>query len=470
MTGCGRICQWWGRRFRLPIALLALSIAGQALAQQPSEIRIAAEKAYSFAYPLVLMELTRRNTLRYPAQGLSETNRFTHARQFPDDRFRQVIRPNADTLYSSAWLDLTGEPVLLHVQDTRDRYYLMQLMDAWTETVAVPGKRTTGTGDGWFAIVGPGWKGTLPAHVQRINCPTNIAWLLGRTQTNGVADYPVVHALQDGYTLMPLSRYPDGPLPRKATDARPDLTGFVRPPEQVDRLSAADFFTLFAELLIKNPPQAGDGPMMAELRKIGIVPGKFDPSPLGAGGLKAIEDGAAAVKARLNALDGRNGKTGPTGWTGGSKFVGRYGTNYEIRAAVARVGLGANPPEDATYLHSHQDDAGQPLDGSRAYRIHFEKNEIPPVKAFWSLTVYDEQGYFTANPRYRFAIGDRDALKFNADGSLDIYIQHTSPGQDKESNWLPAPESVFNLSLRLYWPSEAILDGRWTPPVVARAR
>jgi hypothetical protein len=205
-----------------------------------------------------------------------------------------------------------------------------------------------------------------------------------------------VHALHDGYTLMPLSRYLDGPLPRKAADARPDLTGFVRPPEQVERLSAADFFTLFAELLIKNPPHAGDAPMMAEPRKIGIVPGKFDPSPLGAGGLKAMEDGAAAVKARLNSLDGHNGKAGPTGWTGGSKFVGRYGTNYEIRAAVARTGLGANPPEDATYLHSHQDDAGQPLNGSRAYRIHFAKNEIPPVKTFWSLTVYDEQGYFTA--------------------------------------------------------------------------
>jgi hypothetical protein len=343
-------------------------------------------------------------------------------------------------------------------------------MDAWTETVSVPGKRTNGTGEGWFAIVGPGWKGTLPARVQRIDCPTNIAWLLGRTQTNGVADYPVVHKLQDGYTLMPLSRYPDGPAPPKPSGARPDMRGFVRPPQQVEQLSPAAFFTLFAELLVKNPPHAGDEPMMAELRKIGITPGKFDASPLGSEGQKAIADGFAAVTARLHSLDGRNGKPGPTGWTGGSKFVGRYGTNYEIRASVARVGLGANPPEDATYLHCHQDDAGQPLEGSGSYRIHFAKNEIPPVKAFWSVTVYDEQGYFAANSIHRFAIGDRDALKFNADGSLDIYIQHASPGSEKESNWLPAPESAFNLSLRLYWPGDEILEGHWTPPVVRRAR
>ena len=446
---------------------LAFAIVGFAQPLPPAEVRIVAEKAYAFAYPLVLMEMTRRSSLRY---GAAEMNRFTHARQFPDDTFHQVIRPNADTLYSSAWLDLSEEPVLLHVQDTHDRYYLMQLMDAWTETVSVPGKRTTGTGDGWFAIVGPGWHGTLPAQVQRIDCPTNMAWLLGRTQTNGVADYPAVHKLQDGYTLMPLSRYPDGPAPHAPSAGRPDMTGFVRPPAQVAQLSPVAFFTLLAELLVKNPMQVGDEPMMAELRKIGITPGKFDPSPLGPDGQKAIADGVAAAAARLGSLDGRDGKPGPTGWTGGSKFVGRYGTNYGIRAGVARIGLGANPPEDATYLNCHQDDQAQPLDGSRRYRIHFAKNEIPPVKAFWSVTVYDQQGYFAANPIHRFAIGDRDALKFNADGSLDIYIQHASPGPEEDSNWLPAPESVFNLSLRLYWPGDKILKGVWTPPVVQRVR
>lgn len=458
---------------KLPVALALAGLTSLAFAQQPpppAEVRAIAERAYTFVYPLVLMELTRRNALRYAVQGVAETNRFTHVREFPDDTFHQVIRPNADTLYSSAWLDLSKDPVVLHVQDTHGRYYLMQLMDAWTETISVPGKRTTGTAEGWFAIVGPGWKGMLPAHVQRIDCPTNMAWLLGRTQTNGVADYPAVRAIQDGFVLMPLSRYPDGPGRRKKPAGRPDMTGFVRPPEQVQHLKAVEFFTLAAGLLVKNPPQSGDGPMMEELKRIGIVPGRFDSSALGSEGLKALEAGVAAASARLNSQDGRIGKPGPTGWTGGSKIVGRYGTHYEVRASVARIGLGANPPEDATYLHCHQDTDGQPLDGSKNYRIHFTKDQMPEVKAFWSITVYDQQGYFTANSIHRFAIGDRDALKFNPDGSLDIYLQHASPGPAKESNWLPAPAETFNISLRLYWPGEAILEGRWTPPPVVRER
>ena len=442
-----------------------------ALAQQtpnPKETGEIAARGYTFAYPLVLMEMTRRNTMRYQTQGASEMNQFTHVRQFPDDTFHQVIRPNADTLYSSAWLDLSKEPVLLHVQDTHDRYYLMQLMDAWTETISVPGKRTTGTAEGWFAIVGPGWKGTLPAQVQRIDCPTNMAWLLGRTQTNGVADYPAVHKLQDGYVLMPLSRYPDGPKVLSQPTRKSDMTGFVRPPEAVQKMTATEFFTLFTELLVKNPPHAGDEPMMADLRRIGIVPGKFTPVHL-----PAIEAAAASVSARLEAAATRTGvsatnQSAATGWTGGSKSVGRYGTNYQARSVIARTGLGANPPEDATYLNCHQDADGQPLTGASSYQVHFAKGQIPPVKAFWSLTIYNEQGYFTANAIHRFAIGDRDALKFNADGSLDIYLQHASPGADRESNWLPVPSEGFNVSLRLYWPSDAILEGRWTPPAIAR--
>src|SRR5579883_515792 len=208
------------------VAILASILVTAQSAPAPAEIQAIAGRAYLFGYPLVLMEVTRRSNMRYQTQGPTEMNRFTHIRQFPDDTFRQVIRPNADTLYSSSWLDLSEEPMLLHVQDTHGRFYLMQLMDGWTETIAAPGKRTTGTGEGWFAIVGPGWKGKLPERVQRIDCPTNMAWLLGRTQTNGVADYPTVHKLQDGYTLMPLSRYPDGPGPAK-TQPRPDMKGFV---------------------------------------------------------------------------------------------------------------------------------------------------------------------------------------------------------------------------------------------------
>lgn len=205
--------------------LLALVLLPLAFGQDPkpstAEIRAIAERAYVYAYPLVLMAATRDTAL-----VRSPPNAFLHAPQFPDSRFRQVIRPNADTLYSSAWIDLSQEPLILRVPDTHDRYYLLQFMDAWTETFAIPGKRTTGTGEGLFAIVGPGWKGTLPARAQRIESPTNMVWLLGRTQTNGVADYPNVHEIQKGFVLMPLSLYPDGPRARQpytpAVPSRPE--------------------------------------------------------------------------------------------------------------------------------------------------------------------------------------------------------------------------------------------------------
>ncbi len=426
-----------------------LLCASLAFAQTPAGMREIGEKAYIYAYPMVLMEYTRRAA---PAGA----NQFAHAPAFPAADFRQVIRPNADTLYSSAWLDLSKEPLILHVPDTHDRYYLMQFMDAWTETFSVPGKRTTGTGENIFAIVGPGWKGTLPQRAHRIDSPTNMVWLLGRTQTNGPADYDFVHAIQRGYTLMPLSLYPDGARPQAAALAGRGRGGMT-PPMLVSKLTIFDFFSTFLQLLTANPPHKGDEAMMAELARAGIVPGKpfAMPSP-------EFEAGAQAAARRLDALEDATGKPGKTGWAGGGMHVGRYGTDYFQRAAVARIGLGANPPEDAVYMHCRVDSESRELNGSHNYKIHFDKT--PPVRAFWSLTMYSADGYFIANPLNRFAIGDRDKLQFNPDGSLDIYIQHASPGPAKESNWLPSGTDRFNLSLRMYWPA-----AEFTPPAVERS-
>jgi hypothetical protein len=396
-------------------------------------------------------------------------NRFVHSPAFPDASFHTIIRPNADTLYSTGWLLLSPEPMLLHVPDTNGRYYLMQLMDAWTDTFDVPGKRTTGTAEGWFAITGPGWKGKLPDGVKEIKSPTNLVWLLGRTQTNAAADYPNVRAIQRGYQLMPLSQYPNGgptPRPQMPSAAAP---GALTPPQQVASLTAVEFFSTFAQMLPANPPHKGDEPMMKDLARLGIEPGQpFHPETLGPDGLKALEEGAAAVSKRLSEADGRVGQASKSGWTGFSLKVGRYGTDYAARAAVARIGLGALPPEDAVYLSSHQDGDGHPYDGANKYRLHFAKDQIPPVRAFWSLTMYSQDGYFIANPINRFAIGDRDALAFNADGSLDLYVQHDAPGGTKDSNWLPAPAGAFNLSLRMYWPKEEVVSGKWIPPAVEK--
>jgi hypothetical protein len=435
----------------------------------PAEVRDIAASAYTFAYPLVLMDLTRRtDSERRARAGLPGANQFVHAQTFPDEHSRIVIRPNADTLYSTAWLELSREPILLHVPDTHGRYYVMQLLDAWTETFDMPGKRTRGTGERWFGIAAPGWKGTLPPHVERIDAPTNTVWLLGRTQVNGVADYGAVHAIQSGYILMPLSRYPKGSpsLPPQAP-ASPKTNRDEPPPIQVQRMSVREYFQTVEELLVANPPHPQDAPLMRLLARVGIVAGKaFDPESLGVEGRQAFEQGAKMAADKLATLGAQAGAGEKiNGWSSGfSGATGRYGIRYDARAAVARLGLGALPPEEAIYFSCCQ--GAEQLAGEHGYTLHFPASQLPPVHAFWSLTLYGEDGYFVANPMHRFAIGDRDALKFNSDGSLDLFIQHDAPAQDRDGNWLPAPSGKFNLSLRLYWPSEDVLRGRWKPPPV----
>jgi hypothetical protein len=444
------------------IGVLALALALVHGQETAPDLQTAGEQAYLFAYPLVLVEATRRATP-------GPSNQFTHLAQFPDDKFRLVVLPNTDTLYSSAPLDLSKEPVLLHVPDTHGRYYVMQVMDGWTETVSAPGKRTTGTGEGWFAIVGPGWNGKLPDRAKRIDCPTNMAWLLGRTQTDTAADYSSVHALQQQYLLMPLGLYPAGPKTAPATSAPPAPSRPpVPPPRAVAAMTTAEFFTLFAQLLAANPPHAADAPMVKQLAALGVEAGKpFSADRLG----PAFEQGVTRAKEMLESLVQRRGTPGAVGKTGWSalRTTSRYGTNYAARAAMARIALGINPPEDAVYLACARDATGAPLEGARQYVMHFAKGQFPPVQAFWSVTMYDEAGYFTANPLNRYALGDRDRLKYNADGSLDLYVQHESPGPEQEGNWVPAPAERFNLALRLYWPKESVLKGAWVPPAVRTA-
>jgi hypothetical protein len=238
------------------------------------------------------------------------------------------------------------------------------------------------------------------------------------------------------------------------------------PPVQVAHMSADEYFTLFAQLLVKNPPHPEDAPMMRQLALIGILPGQpFPATQLSPEELKAVEEGAQAAANAINTFDRSKLANGKTGWTLPGRY-GRYGVNYAVRALTARYFLGILPSEDAVYLSAVRDSAGDSFQGSKRYTMHFEKGQIPPVRAFWSLTLYDDQGYFATNAIKRFAIGDRDPLKFNADGSLDLSIQHDSPGSDKESNWLPAPSGGFNLALRMYWPEPAVISGDWTPPTV----
>ena len=424
----------------------------------PPDLQNIAERAYIYAYPLILLKAT--------GEGQA-VNQFTHVPQFPRPDTRKVIRPNADTLYSMAWIDLTEEPVLIDVPNSGSRYYLLQFMDAWTETFADPGKRTTGTAEQCCAIVGPAWTGKLPEHVTRYDALTNFVWLLGRTQTNGVADYENVHAFQHGMRIMPLSAYPNG----EQTLGSPlafGQAGDRTPPERVKQMTPVEFFAAFAQIMKGNPPHKADATMIADIAHISIVPGEdFSQSQLTSEQLQAVNAGAQAASARIEALATNSGKFKP-GWHTFIEHLGRYGTDYVSRAITARLAIGANPREDAVYISNFTDSTGQPLDGSRNYRMKFTKDQMPPVNAFWSLTAYDKDGYFIANPVDRFAIGDRDNLKFNTDGSLDLYIQNEDPDPEMEANWLPSGNGPFNLIIRLYWPKEAILNGTWQPPSVER--
>lgn len=427
-------------------------------------------EAYHYFYSLISMDVTRRVTTNYapgtkPAMG--PMNAFHHLRQFPPADFREVVRPNFDTLYSSAWLDLTQEPMIVSAPDTDGRYYLLPMLDLWSDVFAAPGKRTSGTGAAHFGVFLKGWNGTLPDGVQPIESPTAYVWVIGRTQTNGPKDYQAVNQLQDGYRITPLSAWVQTWEPPVAIDPTVDMK--TPPLVQVNTMPAAQYFSYGAELMKLNPPHETDWSTITRLGRLGIVPGQsFDfsqASPAIQAGLEqAVVDGLKLMQAKLPTL-----AKVVNGWQMNTDTMGVYGNYYLKRAIVAMVGLGANQPQDAIYPLCLADKDGNPLEGSNRYVLHFTKDDLPPVEAFWSVTMYDAEGFQVLNKLNRFAIGDRDDLKYNPDGSLDLYIQADSPGSDQESNWLPSPSSgVLGVTMRLYAPKAQALDGRWVPPAIQR--
>jgi hypothetical protein len=380
-----------------------------------------------------------------------------------------VVRPNFDTLYSAAWLDLTKEPMVVSVPDTGGRYYLLPMLDMWTDVFASPGWRTTGTQAGNFLITPPGWTGTVPTDFTRIDAPTPYVWIIGRTKTDGPADYDAVHKIQAGFKITPLSQWgkPSAPVEVKID---PSVDMKTPPKIQVDSMPASKFFAYAAELLKLQPPHITDQPIIARLKRIGFEVGKsFDIDKVDLDVKKALE---TAPKDAQNLMAWKL----PTiarvvnYWSMNTDTMGVYGNYYLKRAIIAKEGLGANLPEDAIYPFNLGDETGDLLDGNDNYTIHFDKGAMPPVEAFWSITLYDPQGFQVANPLNRFAVSSWMPFKFNSDGSLDLYFQNESPGTDKETNWLPAPNGPFNLTMRLYAPKSDALTGKWNPPSVVKAQ
>jgi hypothetical protein len=432
-------------------------------------------EAYIYAYPLVTMEMTRRvsTNVAAPEGGKAPMGQFAKLRGYPAVDDHTVTAPNADTLYTIVWLDVSKEPWIVSAPDMGGRFFLLPVLDGWTTVFADPGKRTTGTGAQKFAITGPGWTGTLPEGVKQYPSATGMVWVLGRIYCTGTPeDYKAVHALQDQLTAVPLSAYgkPYTPLPG-VVDPRVDMKSAVR--KQVEAMDAGSYFALFAQLLKTNPPTADDAPMVATLAKIGIVPGHdFDAAKVDPAIAKGLADAPKDAQEKIMAWLKEGVVAGDIKLQDGWLFTpktGSYGTAYRQRALITAIGLGANLPEDAVYPTSEGPDVLKSFSGANKYVMHFNKDELPPVNGFWSLTLYGADYFFVPNPLNRYTVSQRNKFKTNPDGSVDLYIQNESPGRDKEQNWLPAPKDKFILMLRLYWPKEtppSILDGSWKIPPV----
>jgi hypothetical protein len=464
----------WLTRWKIRLAVVLTLVAwGVPAAAQvsPEEAHAIGVDAYLYFYPLVTMDLTRKQLTNVePGSGGlgGPMNTSVNVPTYPTAGMKVVVRPNFDTLYSSAWLDLTEGPVIVSVPDTNGRYYLLPMLDMWTNVFASPGWRTTGTQAGDFAIVPPGWvsEGTeLPTGAQRIDAPTFYVWIIGRTKTDGPADYDAVHKIQAGFKITPLSRLGRPPQPVEVK-IDPSIDMKTPPKVQVDTMPADAYFAYAAEIMKLQPPHITDQPIIARMARIGIAPGKsFDLDQVDPVVRKALEDVPAEAQ-KLMAWKVPTLARVVNEWSMNTDTMGVYGNYYLKRAIVAQLGLGANLPEDAIYPLNIGDEAGRPLDGTSNYTIHFDRETLPPVDAFWSITLYDQQGYQVPNSLNRFAVSSWMPFKYNPDGSLDLYFQNQSPGADKEANWLPAPKGPFNLTMRLYAPKSDALTGKWNPPPV----
>jgi hypothetical protein len=423
--------------------------------------------------PLVYIALSADvgSNVPEPQGTRSPINQFAHYRTFPDATNREVVGFNLDTLYSFAWLDLSQEPLVLSVPEMGDRYWNMMVIDAWNDVEAAPGSRTVEGKGGNFAIIGPNWKGEIPEGLTEYRISTNISAVGGRTYTSGEADdLAAAHALQDQFTLTPLGKWGTDYRPPTNVPIKPGVDASATIPGQVMAMSVEGFFNRLAMLLANNPPYEADDPIVAQLTKLGIEPGvefklsNYDPEIQ-----TAINAGFVDGWKELEAYKDKMGEK-INGWML-TLDLGRYGTRYAYRAIWTFSAVGGNLAEDAIYPLAREDGEGQPLTGTNDYTLQYSKEEIPPVDAFWSLTIYDNESFLVANPINRYSLSSRDEMNYGEDGSLAIYIQHESPGKDKEANWLPAPSGEIGyLSLRLYVPKKQVLDGKWKPQPVMKVK
>ena len=463
-------------RFKTKINTLALTLfcllASLSQHSRAQPIASIAAQGYIYGFPLVLMGETMDGLIG-PTRSCklgTDLNAFANVFDRPDASFKAVVRPNVDTLYSSAMLDLSDGPQLLTMPAVQGRYVLMAFLDAWSNNFAGVGTQNQGDRGGRYVIVGPDWKGPLPDGYERIDAPTNLVWIIGRTELKSDADIPSVNAIQRQYRLAPWAH----------ENQASGIEGCVpesqkKPPiDVVTSLSATDFFSRLSDLMKRYPPPATDADMVAMLRKIGVGPKatvSIDAlSPAQKRALTIGQRGAQQVLKFSTRL------LGLTGWGPNPALIplGDYGKRYFIRAVVAMVGFGANQGKFAVYQNADRDSHGRRLDGHSVYTLTFPADALPPVKAFWSLTAYGDDGFLRDNPAaaalgfQRYAVGSNTDLQTNPDGSVTIYMADTLPEGIPQANWLPTPDARFQVTIRLYDPDKSILENRWKVPPIIR--
>lgn len=389
-----------------------------------------------------------------PDSTLRWVNHLIHTRELLGPQHRQVVTPNNDTLYTNAWIDVSREPVVLEVPDFAGRYYVLGLLDFYTNPFGYVGSRTTGTGAGRFLLHGPDWHGEVPAGMHPVPCPTNAVWIIGRLLVDGDADLGVVHALQDAIALKRLDGAPAAFAFDVGMQAREHLGDPQRFAEVVNRM------------LGENPPPRAEADLVARFAEVGLGAG-ISPTPAQ---VDAIGQALTAVLADL--AEPQASDMGG-GWAMSVDVRESYGANYLQRALVARNYIGALGVQEAMYVIADCDADGAPLDGKQDYRLHFAADNLPQVGAFWSVTMYDKGDcMLVPNELARYSLGDRSpTLEHGADGSLTLHMSAQPPrDRSRHGNWLPAPAGPFYVALRLYVPQPAHLDRTYRYPAIERVR
>jgi hypothetical protein len=429
--------------------------------------------AYIWGYPMVVGQKSRDAMTKggdapvtpvvfnKTGQLFAPVNQVANAWGMLGPKFSAVQSANSDTQYSVIWFDVSKEPYILHIPDTKGRFYTFQFADAWTNNFHYASTRTMGSQEQNYALVAPGWTGKLPANVIRVDCPTPNGFIPGRIFVASEKDVAAVNVLQKQVTMTPLSSYGKEYTPPKVK---------VVPAKAYTGDLA--FFEQLGDTMAINGAPAADAGILGMFKNIGLtLDHGFDPSSLSAGEKKslaqAVVDGEAMLAAKAASM-GRN----VNGWQLSPVLDEYFGTSYLFRAAIGYQAMFVNTPIEAYYPSAFEDSDGKVLNGSAGkYTITFPKGQTPPVDAFWSITMYDaKKRLMVENSLKRYKIGSADSLKAASDGSTTLYIQTDSPGKDKESNWLPAPKAGFYMLMRMYLPKIEVLNGQYEIPGVKKVK